>query len=210
MQDLKPIIAKNITALRQEQKMTQIELAEKLNYSDKAVSKWERGESIPDVMVLKTIADLFGVTLDYLLEEEHQQKQVLQEEPVEEVKTEKPAVSPMRSHTVVTLLSELIVWFLATVGYVVVDMIWPRHMAEWLPFIYAVPVSMIVWLVFNSIWFNPRRNYWIISLLIWSLLLSVALTVLVFGATAWQLLFLGIPGQIAILIWSRYNVRRGQ
>ena len=68
MVDLKPIIAKNITALRQSHKMTQIELAEKLNYSDKAVSKWERGESIPDVTVLKTIADLFGVSLDYLLE----------------------------------------------------------------------------------------------------------------------------------------------
>ncbi len=206
MQDLKPIIAKNITALRQEQKMTQIDLAEQLNYSDKAVSKWERGESVPDVMVLKAIADLFGVTLDYLLEEEHR----LPAEVKEEVKEEKKPVSAMRSHTVVTLLSELIVWFVATVGFVVVDMIWPRHSAEWLPFVYAVPVSMIVWLVFNSIWFNTRRNYLIISLLVWSLLLAVALTVLVFGRTAWQLLFLGIPGQIAILIWSRYNVRRSE
>lgn len=204
MQDLKPIIAKNITALRQEQKMTQIELAEKLNYSDKAVSKWERGESVPDVMVLKAIADLFGVTLDYLLEEEH----LPPKEEKQEVKEEKPPVSAIRSHTVVTLLSELIVWFIATVAFVVVDMIWPSHMAKWLPFVYAVPVSMIVWLVFNSIWFNTRRNYLIISLLVWSLLLSVALTVLVFGKTAWQLLLLGIPGQIAILIWSRYNVHR--
>lgn len=203
MQDLKPIIAKNITALRQEQKMTQIELAEKLNYSDKAVSKWERGESVPDVMVLKAIADLFGVTLDYLLEEEHQPPK----EEKQEVTEDKPSVSAIRGHTVVTLLSELIVWFIATVAFVVVDMIWPSHMAKWLPFVYAVPVSMIVWLVFNSIWFNTRRNYLIISLLVWSLLLSVALTVLVFGKTAWQLLFLGIPGQIAILIWSRYNVR---
>lgn len=203
MQDLKPIIAKNITALRQEQKMTQIDLADQLNYSDKAVSKWERGESVPDVMVLKAIADLFGVTLDYLLEEEHRPQPVAAEAPAP-----RQSVSPMRSHTVVTLLSELIVWFLATVGFVVVDMIWPRHQAEWLCFAYAVPVSMIVWLVFNSIWFNPRRNYLIISLLVWSLLLATVLTVLVFGKSAWQLLFLGIPGQIAILIWSRYNVSK--
>ena len=67
MSDIKAIIAKNITALRQNHKMTQIELAEKLNYSDKAVSKWERGESVPDISVLKQIADLFGVTVDYLL-----------------------------------------------------------------------------------------------------------------------------------------------
>ena len=61
MQDIKPIIAKNITILRQNAKMTQSELAEKLNYSDKAISKWERGESIPDITVLKALADLFGV-----------------------------------------------------------------------------------------------------------------------------------------------------
>lgn len=190
--------------LRLEKKMTQIELAEKLNYSDKAVSKWERGESLPDVMVLKTIADLFGVTLDYLLEEEHQIKSL----ETEQTKGEKIPVSSMRSHTVVTLLSELIVWFVATVGFVVIDLIWPDHLAKFLPFAYAVPVSMIVWLVFNSIWFNTRRNYLIISLLVWSLLISVSLTVLAWGRSAWQLLFLGIPGQAAILIWSRYNIHR--
>lgn len=198
MQDLKPIIAKNITALRQEQKMTQIELAEKLNYSDKAVSKWERGESIPDVMVLKTIADLFHVSLDYLLEDEH--------EPLvpEKQQDENILFSVMRNHTVVTLLSELVVCFIATLCYVVMDLIWPGVIGSWLPFAYAIPVGMIVWLVFNSLWFNRRRNYLIISLLMWSLLLAITLTTNVFGFTTWQLLVLGIPGQAAILIWSRY------
>lgn len=201
MRDLKPIIARNITALRQKQKMTQIELAEKLNYSDKAVSKWERGESVPDVMVLKSIADMFGVTLDYLLEEEHQPVQMPEQE-------KEVPVSPLRSHTVITLLSELIVVFLATVGSVVVDMACPAFTGKWLPFAFALPVAMIVWLVFNSIWFNPRRNYLIISLLVWSLLLAVSLTAMVYGRSAWKLLFLGIPGQTAILIWSRYNIRK--
>ncbi len=204
MQDLKPVIAKNITALRLEKKMTQIELAEHLNYSDKAVSKWERGESVPDVMVLKAIADLFGVTLDYLLESEHDTKDATQTAQ----QTAATSVSALRSHTVVTLLSELIVWFLATVAFVVLDMTVSDRAAKSLPFIYAVPVSMIVWLVFNSIWFNKRRNYPIISLLMWSLLLSVVLTLLVRGRAVWQLLFLGIPGQIAIAIWSRYNIHR--
>ena len=67
MQELKLIIAKNIQKLRQEKGMTQLELAEKLNYSDKSISKWERGESIPDIVVLKAVADLFEVTLDYLV-----------------------------------------------------------------------------------------------------------------------------------------------
>lgn len=206
MQDLKPIIAKNITALRQQKKMTQIELAEQLNYSDKAVSKWERGESIPDVMVLKAIANLFDVTLDYLLEEDHTPSAEQAELP----EAQTPSVGGLRSHTVITLLSVLIVCFLATVGYVVADMISPTFAGKWLAFVYAVPVSMIVWLVFNSIWFNSRRNYLIISILIWSLLICAVLTVYAFGANAWKLLLLGIPGQAAVMIWSRYNVRKSE
>ena len=71
MSDLKKIIANNISELRRAFPLTQAELAEKLNYSDKAVSKWERGESMPDIEVLKQIADLFGVSVDYLLSETH-------------------------------------------------------------------------------------------------------------------------------------------
>lgn len=71
MDELKVIIAENIQSLRRDAGMTQAALAEKLNYTDKAVSKWERGESVPDVAVLRDIADLFGVTVDYLLRQDH-------------------------------------------------------------------------------------------------------------------------------------------
>jgi len=200
LEDLKPIIAKNITLLRQGAKMTQIELAEKLNYSDKAVSKWERGESVPDVTVLKSIADLFGVSLDYLVEAEH-----TGEKP--SVSVERP-VSKLRSHTVVTLLSILIVWFVATLTFVVMDIAVPDVKAKWLAFIYALPVSGIVWLVFNSIWFNSRRNYLIISLMMWTALLSIFLTVTAFGFNTWQIFLLGVPGQVAILLWSHIRVNK--
>ena len=194
MQDWKFIIAKNITALRQNRKMTQAELADKLNYSDKAVSKWERGESVPDVLVLKSIADLFGVSLDYLLEENH----VTVPQPAE-------VASSMRLRTVVTLLSIVTVWFAATLSFVVMDIFFSAVVGRWLAFVFAVPASMTVWLVFNSIWFNSRRNYLIISLLGWSCLAAIALTVMVLGGSAWQLFILGAPGQVAIVIWSRMH-----
>ena len=69
MNELKVTIANNIANLRKLNGITQSDLAQKLNYSDKAVSKWERGESLPDICVLKQIADSFGVTVDYLLDE---------------------------------------------------------------------------------------------------------------------------------------------
>lgn len=201
MEDLKQILAKNITALRQASSMTQLELAEILNYSDKAISKWERGESIPDVTVLKAIADLFGVTLDYLLEADH---------------TEKPKPSQEspgylhRNRKVVTVLSVLLVWFVATMAYVVMDLTIPAQIVKWLPFAYAMPVSMVVWLVFNSIWFNRRRNYFIISMLMWTGLVCVVLTVGAFGVPVWKLLYLGIPGQIAIIAWSCFKKKNSK
>ena len=200
MVDLKPIISKNITALRQSHKMTQIELAEKLNYSDKAVSKWERGESIPDVTVLKTIADLFGVSLDYLLEEDHEHTPV-------ETQSQQSPTHHVRNRAVVTLLSLLIVWFLAALIFAVMDTFWEDLHGGWLAFMYAVPVSMVVWLVFNSLWFNTRRNYLIISLLMWTSLVALFINAAVMGYPFWRFLFLGIPGQLAIYAWSRFKLR---
>lgn len=196
MEDLKPIIAKNITTLRQNAKLTQSELAEQLNYSDKAISKWERAESLPDITVLKAIADLFGVPLDYLVREENDAP----------VKLE-PVKTGTRNHRVITTLSVLIVWFVATLAYVLMDMIAPALMIRYIMFVYAVPVSMIVWLVFNSIWFNRRVNFMIISLMMWSALISVVLTLYLFRIGSWQLLLLGIPGQIAIWLWSKLQYR---
>ena len=169
--------------------MTQIDLAERLHYSDKAVSKWERGESIPDVGVLKEIADLFGVTVDYLLTEEHTA-------PREDV----PAGRQHR-RAVVTLLSVALVWLIATVVFVILGMVLPGLRGEWLAFVYAVPVSAIVLLVFNSLWGRRRRNYGIVSVLVWGLLLSAFLTYP--RGMMWMIFLLGIPAQIIIWLWSR-------
>ena len=193
MEDPKEIIARNIVDLRRKNGMTQLELAEKLNYTDKAVSKWERGESIPDVAVLKTIADLFGVTVDYLLTAEH--------------KTTVPVLSrlesTLRSHRVITGLSILLVALLATLIFVILDLLPGERGGAWLSFIWAVPVGSIVWLVFNPIWFNRHLNYLIISILVWSTLTATHITALFFGVNIWLIYVLGVPGQAIILLWSK-------
>lgn len=60
-------IGKFITALRKANGMTQKDLAEKLNVSDKTVSRWERDEGAPDLSMIPVIAEIFGVTCDELL-----------------------------------------------------------------------------------------------------------------------------------------------
>ncbi len=183
--ELKNIIAKNISELRKAKGLTQLALAEKLNYSDKAVSKWESGASIPDVIVLKEIADLFGVTVDSLLSENCTAN----------------IASPRKTriHVVVTLLSVMLVWLIGTLVFVSLGMYGVFRNA-WLAFIWPVPISFIVVLVFNSIWGKRRMNYFVISCLMWSLLAAVYLSALSYNH--WLVFVVGIPGQIIICLWS--------
>lgn len=194
MDDLKSIIAKNISSLRQAKGITQIELAEMLNYSDKAISKWERGESIPDITVLYRITELFGVTLDYLVRPHRE---------VDDSGIKLHDANRKRNHIVITGLSILLVWLIATLAFVVLDMIPHTGFLHSLAFLYAVPVSMVVWLIFNSLWFNTKINYVIISLIMWTSLCALHISFLPFGFNFWILYVLGIPGQIIILLWSR-------
>ena len=195
MADLKLIIAKNIAELRKEAQMTQFELAERLNYSDKAVSKWERGESVPDISVLKEIADMFSVTVDFLLEEEHSKKRSFANN----------LRIKMKNHSFIMGMSIVLVWLVALLVFVVLDMFREYTASrEWLVFMYAVPVTMIVWLVFNSVWFDKRRNFFIVSLLMWTALASIFVSLITLaGINVRFLLLLGIPGQIIIILWSR-------
>lgn len=194
MSDFKKIIAKNIVDLRRGSDMTQIELAEKLNYSDKAVSKWERGESLPDISVLKNIADIFSVSIDFLTEEEHENKNDIK------IKKNKRKI---KNRGFTTGIAILVVWLVATLVYVVFESVPLDTYFHYLAFVYAVPVSFVVWLIFNSIWFNRHRNFVIISYLVWTLIFSVYITFLMCGINIWLIFLLGPPAQAIILMWSR-------
>ena len=189
---LKNIIAQNIAQLRRDNNMTQLELAEKLNYSDKAISKWERGESIPDVAVLKNIADIFLVSVDYLLEEVHKK-------PVQPAAR---TTTRRRRRGVITWLGVLLVWMVATIAFVTLQLIFTAKINAWLTFVWAVPVSAVVWLIMNSVWFNRRRNYLIVTVLMWTVLAAAHITLLVVGVNVWLIYLLGIPAQVIIFLWS--------
>ncbi len=191
MNDLKSIIAANISELRRQNGVTQLELAERLNYSDKAVSKWERGESYPDVATLKEIAEMFSVTVDYFLQAEHPQEKTVRREYSRRQK---------RNRLLITAISCVLVWLIATFVFVNIDLLTTDLHGHWLTFVYAVPVTAIVLLIFNSIWGRPRWNFAIISFLMWSLLAAFCLTML--PLNLWLLFLIGIPGQIIILLWA--------
>ena len=200
MRVLKNSIARNIAELRRSNNMTQLELAERLNYSDKAISKWERGESLPDIAVLKNIADIFLVTVDYLLEETHKR----------EASPATQTVMRTRRRGVISWVGVLLVWMVATTAFVAIQLATKTIGIAWLTFVWAIPVSMVVWLIMNSIWFNRRRNYLIVSLLMWSLLAITHLTLFINGMNIWLIYILGVPAEIIICLWSGMVVSTSQ
>lgn len=194
MEDLKQIIAKNISDLRKMKGITQFELAEQLHYSDKAISKWERAESLPEITVLKELADIFEIKVDYLLQPEHEKN----EDNLKQISKRNT-----RNRKLITCISIMLVWFVATLAFVNVDIIFNPSFIHCMFYIYAVPASIIVWLVFNTLWFNKRLNFFIISTLIWSVLASLFLTImLTLNFNIWLIFLIGIPGQIIVLLWA--------
>ena len=196
---LKSQIGKNIAAHRKRCGMTQAGLAEKLNYSDKAVSKWERGESVPDVITLMQLAEQFEISVTDLLEDPNQ---IPEDSDVKIQQVVEKTLKRKASKTIILRLSSLLVWFVALFIYVVVSSFDIPN--GWLPFFYAIPADAIVLLSLRSAWHDFRWNRAYISVIVWGVLLSFYVTMWVFfGLNVWRVFLLGIPGQAAILLWFR-------
>lgn len=191
MEDLKSVFAGNLAALRKKKGWTQLELAERLNYSDKAVSKWERGESLPDVTILKQISELFEVTVDYLLVRDHESGTV----PVSKRKR--------RNRAMITGISAVTVWLIASIVYFSLGFVQSVPTWSWVVFLAAVPVCCIVLLVFSALWWGKRWLFTTVSVLIWSLLTCAYFTVyLAAGLNIWLIFVIGIPAQIIVFLWA--------
>lgn len=185
MDEIKNIVAKNIAKIRLRHHMTQMELAKKLNYSDKAVSKWERGESLPDISVLLEIADLFDITLDDLVRVEG---------------TGKGRKQPKYNRNILSFIIEASVVALSVIAFVVTYLFLGKVTFQWLYFVFTVPVVVLLRLIFNSIWLNPRHNYFIVSVLVWSVLAAVHISLWYFGIRVPVIYLLGIPAQVIIIL----------
>ena len=198
---LKRQIGINIASYRKRNSLTQAGLAERLNYSDKAVSKWERGESVPDVITMVQLAEQFDITVnDLLVDPEALPGNPNNLEQAMTRVTEKTLKRKANKH-IVLILSSLLVWFVALFLYVMVSSFDIPY--SWLAFLYAIPTNAIVLLSMRSAWHDFRWNRFYISTIMWGFLLSFHITLLIMHFNMWKLYLLGIPGQIAILLWFR-------
>lgn len=188
MDQIKAAIAKNITQLRTDAGMTQLELAEKLNYSDKAVSKWERAEALPDVVVLVRIGEIFGVTINDLISETPTRRKKKLRLPVKNIMA----------------LSVATIWLAATILFVIG---WLADVILWEVFVFSVPVSMVTLLVLHSIWEKGRYNFLIVAGLIVGTIASLYCIFLRYNQhNWWQLFLLLVPAML--VVWLSFRIKR--
>ena len=182
---LRRTISKNIAAYRKAHKDTQAGLAEKLNYSDKSVSKWERGESLPDVYILSQIADLYGVSVSALIGE-----------------IQPPKESKPHYHMFILLLSLALTMAVATLLFSMF-MICKVDYPAWMFFVYALPVCSIICIVFTSLWWGILWQGVSVSALIWTLGLSLYLS---FELENVSLIFLVCAAlQVLTVLWEIFR-----
>lgn len=183
-EEIKQNFSQNLIKLRKENNLTQLALAEKLNYSDKAISKWEVGSVLPDIETLTQIADFFGTTVNDL------------------IYPAKKKFSKIfwKNHILITLLSFGLVWFLSTIVFFILQQTTniPRL---WTTFIITLPISLIVAVVFTCIWFKKTWRIITISALFWSTILTIY--ILINKPSLWFIFIIGAVGQLLIIFWSQ-------
>ena len=179
--ELNKTIAQNLCALRKKSGLTQLQLAEKLNYSDKAISKWEKGDCLPSIYVLMTVAEFYNVTIQDIVNKS------VEAEP-------KKAKRDIK--TMVSLISWATVWLIATIVFVVLRYNYPTAEA-WLAFIVAIPTSFLVCAIFSIVWKWRLPSAIFFSVFIWTAIMAVSL--ILKTSQIWLVYLIGIPLQLIII-----------
>jgi len=191
--DLKDIIAENLIRLRQSAGLTQLQLAEMLNYSDKAVSKWERGESIPDLRVLIQLAEIYHITLDDIVREQPE-------------KVVKPKLNLKKKHLLITLLAVGLVWVIAT-GVFMILFYTPVSEYAFLTYVVAPFVSFIVLTVFSALWGTKFTTFLSCSGIVWAVAAIVHVNIFLFAPSVsiWPFYVVAAAIEILLGLWFYFR-----
>lgn len=191
--DIKQIIAKNLANLRKNKKITQTELAEQFGYSDKAISKWENGDTLPDIQTLYQLCEFYNVTLDFLVSEQSF------DEKIKYINHLNKRV--IINNSLIELLYCSFVWILAVIIYVYLYTF--SEINYWQIFIWAIPATTIVMLLFTKVWKQKLYTFIVRSLFFWTLVAACYIQFVEYNI--WPLFFLMIPIQVALILTIAIN-----
>lgn len=191
--DIKQIIAKNLANLRKNKKITQTELAEQFGYSDKAISKWENGDTLPDIQTLYQLCEFYNATLDFLVSEQSF------DEKIKYINHLNKRV--IINNSLIELLYCSFVWILAVIIYVYLYTF--SEINYWQIFIWALPATTIVMLLFTKVWKQKLYTFIVRSLFFWTLVTACYIQFIEYNI--WPLFFLMIPIQVALILTIAIN-----
>lgn len=184
MENIRDIVSTNIITLRKQKQLTQIDLAKKINYSDKAVSRWENGEVVPDVETLQKISQVFGVPVSYMLEKHE---------------SEEKGINLLKNpnQLIMQFLAVCVAWVIISVVFVYLQLIYGYIF--WQGFVWGIPISTAL-----CMWFNRKNDNRVVRLILrsilnWSLLASVYLQLL-FLNNLWLIFIIGVPIQLCFVV----------
>lgn len=191
LNELKLVAASNIIRLRTGKGMTQAELGALLNYSDKTISKWERGEAIPDAYVLTQLSELFGVSVDFILSS-HDKWEKPKENEVEEVRY---SVERVIAIVVIGVLTAFLIAFVT---------LWLMGIVEWRLFLFAISSALLAYLVMICVYKRKRQLQYVIALFVASLFVIVYFFLPT--SNPWQLFLVLVPAEV--LVFLACNVKK--
>lgn len=211
MENLAEIVGKNLASLRKARGLTQQDLAEKINYSDKSISKWELGYSIPGVDVLKDFAEFYGVSIDYLVAEQKQ-------EDLETVASQGTRQKNVNRGLIIAMTVAFVVLVIICVffsGYYSPFAHNPapeqNRKSLWVLFVWMVPITLfLVFFEVRHFWHNKIANVSIASCFIWTILISFAIQFQYWNdpsENVWYILVVGIPIQVILILMLGMNLK---
>lgn len=189
MKELRYIVGENLYKLRKSKGLTQLQISKELNYSDKAISRWERGDAMPDLESLNKISIFYNVPLDYMVKE-HENIDEITELNNQQAKMEQS------KRISIALLWVSVIWILVAVIYAYCEMF--LNISLWQVFVWGVPFSVFIFSVFNRRWNMIKQKYILHSIFLWTLLLSIYLQIMSYNV--WLIFIIGVPIQISLIL----------
>lgn len=189
MKELRYIVGENLYKLRKSKGLTQLQISKELNYSDKAISRWERGDAMPDLESLNKISIFYNVPLDYMVKE-HENIDEITELNNQQAKMEQS------KRISIALLWVSVIWILVAVIYAYCEMF--LNISLWQVFVWGVPFSVFIFSVFNRRWNMIKQKYILHSIFLWTLLLSIYLQIMSYNI--WLIFIIGVPIQISLIL----------
>ena len=177
--EVKENFSHNLIFLRKSRNLTQLQLATELNYSDKSISKWECGETLPDIATFSCIANFFEVSVDELISR-----------PIDKVK-----ITTLKQFLIM-LAAFGLTWLVGSVCFFIIELA-TTDVKAWITFFFVMPCSAIVLFIFAMLWFSYISRFVSLSLLIWSI--AVLIHILLDEAISWYIYIIALVSDVLLL-----------